>query len=743
MARKFKPVPDDSVAAENHAALRARARAEARLRDDALIAAPDIDDISPEATRQLLHDLRVHKIELEMQNDELRRTQIALDIERARYFDLYDLAPVGYCSVSAQGLIEHANLTAATLLGMTRATLIKRPVTRFISKTDQDVFYLCRKQLLTSGEAQTCELRMLRADATPFWACLAMSSAQPVDGAAAVRLTLTDIENSKQAQARLRESEERYRNLFDSMDEGYCIIEVLFDTARRPVDYRYLEVNRAFAKQSGMPEMTGKRVREVYPDLEQHWFDAFGQVALTGASVRFTDQAKSVEGRWFDVFAFRIGDNESRKVAIVFSNVSELMQADSERTRLDQIVREKNAELERAIAIADKANLAKSDFLSSMSHELRTPLSAILGFAQLIESGLPAPTPSQKRSIDQILKSGWYLLDLINEILDLALVESGKMSLSLEPIALHDVIAECRAMVEPEAQQHNVTLTMPSGVIAYFVIADWTRLKQVLINILSNAIKYNKPGGSVVIGCHGSGPGRVRVSVTDSGEGLSEEKLAQLFQPFNRLGRESGPEQGTGIGLVVSRRLIELMGGVIGVESRPGVGSVFWIELTLTGLRRQVPADLNAAAIVRARAADHSAPRTVLYVEDNPANLLLVEELIARRPDLRLISARDGQRGVDLACSELPDMILMDINLPGISGLVALNSLAANPATAHIPIVALSANAMPRDIERGLEAGFFRYLTKPIKVNEFMETLDIALKYATSQIERLHPGGTT
>jgi signal transduction histidine kinase/CheY-like chemotaxis protein len=390
-------------------------------------------------------------------------------------------------------------------------------------------------------------------------------------------------------------------------------------------------------------------------------------------------------------------------------------------------------ELHKAMALAEKANLAKSDFLSSMSHELRTPLSAILGFAQLMESGSPSPTPSQKKSIDQILKAGWYLLDLINEILDLALIESGKLSLSLEPSSLAEVMHECQAMTEPQAQKRGIGVTFPQFPIPCFVKADRTRVKQVLINLLSNAIKYNRPDGTVVVDWIIDTPGRIRIRVTDTGEGLTPEKLAQLFQPFNRLGQEANVEQGTGIGLVVSRRLVESMGGIIGVESTAGKGSVFWIELNLTAAPHAAAGTDEPAAIAGTRVQADARSRTLLYVEDNPANLMLVEDLIARRPDIRLLSATDGNRGIETARASRPDVILMDINLPGISGIRALNILAEDPATAHIPVIALSANAMPHDIERGLEAGFFRYLTKPIKVNEFMVTLDMALNHAHAQ----------
>ncbi len=426
-----------------------------------------------------------------------------------------------------------------------------------------------------------------------------------------------------------------------------------------------------------------------------------------------------------------IRDRDGRVVGavLVFRDVTE-------RKLLDQVLRENNAELESARSVAEKANLAKSDFLSSMSHELRTPLSAILGFAQLMESGSPQPTVSQKRSIDQILKAGWYLLDLINEILDLALIESGKLSLSMEPMSLTEVMRECQTMIEPQAKKRGISVTFPRFAIPCFVKADRTRVKQILINLLSNAIKYNTAGGTIDVDCIATNPQRIRVSVTDTGAGLPPEKLAQLFQPFNRLGQVGDAEQGTGIGLVMCKRLIELMGGVIGMESAVGAGSVFWIELNLTAEPQAAAGTAKLTAVAEAGAQAEAQLRTVLYVEDNPANLLLVEELITRRPDIRLLSATDGYRGIEIAQAVRPDVILMDINLPGISGTEALRILAEDPATAHIPVIAVSANAMPRDIEKGLAAGFFRYLTKPIKVNEFLHTLDVALEFAKTQAAR-------
>jgi signal transduction histidine kinase/CheY-like chemotaxis protein len=412
-----------------------------------------------------------------------------------------------------------------------------------------------------------------------------------------------------------------------------------------------------------------------------------------------------------------------------------LVIATIEAHKLTEQVEAASGQLNGARHVAEKANLAKSEFLSSMSHELRSPLNAILGFAQLLESGSPLPTPTQKASIDQILHAGWYLLELIKEILDLTLIESGKLSLSMEPMSLPDVLLDCQNMIDPQARKNDIHVSFPQLDRPYFVYADRTRVKQVLVNLLSNAIKYNRAGGTVDVTCRAINTRRIRISVQDRGEGLPPEKLAQLFQPFNRLGQETGAEEGTGIGLVVAKRLVELMDGEIGADSTVGDGSVFWIELNLVAAPQLAGAADKPFALLQAQVQQGTALRALLYVEDNRANMQLVEQLIARRPDMRLLSATDGMHGIALARTHQPDVILMDINLPGISGIEVLKILVNDPATKHIPVLALSANAMPHDIEKGLAAGFFRYLTKPIKINEFMAALDLALEFSKAKLD--------
>ena len=367
-----------------------------------------------------------------------------------------------------------------------------------------------------------------------------------------------------------------------------------------------------------------------------------------------------------------------------------------------------------------------------MSHELRSPLNAILGFAQLMDSDTPAPTPAQKGSIDQILHAGWYLLELINEILDLAVVESGRLTLSLEPVSLADVIIECQAMIEPQAQRQGIQVNFPQFDNPCFVRADRIRLKQVLVNLLSNAIKYNRRGGTVDV--HSlCVEDRTSISVADTGLGLSSEKLKQLFQPFNRLGQEASSTEGTGIGLIVTKRLVELMGGEIGVESTVGVGSVFWIKLMPSAAPPILAGLAQSELIAPSQTQNCISLRKLLYVEDNQANLKLVEQLIELRPDMCLFSVADGHLSIELAREIQPAIILMDINLPGISGIEVLKLLRQDPLTMNIPVIALSANAHPRDIEASLTAGFFRYITKPIQVNEFLNTLIEAFEFVETR----------
>lgn len=428
-----------------------RQQAELILQENQALLTEDVLPLSAEATRALLHELRVHQIELEMQNQELRDSQAALDQARERYFNLYELAPVSYCVLNQMGIITQANLTAASLFGVTRRALLARPLSRYVAKVDQDVYFLHQKRMVEQCESQSFELRMVKSNGDQFW---------------------VQVES-----------------------------KVGHDNA-------------------GLPEF--------------------------------------------------------RKTLV---DITERKLAEQERALMQETLIHKNTELEQAKSAAEKASRVKSDFLTAMSHELRTPLHAILGFGQLMTDADQVLTTTQQSNIDQILGAGWHLLGLVNEVLDLAHIESGELTLTMESISLPELISECEILVRPIAQQRDVAILHHEGDFPCRVMADRRRCAEVLTHLLTNGIKYNRRGGSVTINYRATGAGRIRVSVTDTGAGLPEDKLGELFQPFYRIGQNVTSEAGIGIGLAFSKRLIELMGGTIGVQSHFGSGSVFWIEL--------------------------------------------------------------------------------------------------------------------------------------------------------------------
>lgn len=372
---------------------------------------------------------------------------------------------------------------------------------------------------------------------------------------------------------------------------------------------------------------------------------------------------------------------------------------------------------------AERANRAKSEFLSRMSHELRTPMNSILGFAQLLESDPAEPlTESQQESVEVILKGGYHLLDLINEVLDLARIESGRLLLALENVDVSSVMQEVVSLVRPQAEQRGIRFVDRGACRGRSVLADHTRLKQVLLNLLSNAVKYNCEGGTVTLSCEGTAGSRLRIGVADTGPGIPEEQRTALFEPFQRLEAHKTEVEGTGIGLTITKRLVELMDGAITVESAPGRGSRFSIELPVS---EGVP-DGQKEEAEASQEPDGGKP-TVLYVEDNTDNLNLVSRILKRRPGVRLLSAPQAQLGLDLARAHRPDLILMDISLPGMDGYEALERLRDFEETRDIPVVALSSNAMPHDVKRGMSAGFTKYLTKPLNVREFFEVVDAVI----------------
>jgi signal transduction histidine kinase/ActR/RegA family two-component response regulator len=432
-----------------------------------------------------------------------------------------------------------------------------------------------------------------------------------------------------------------------------------------------------------------------------------------------------------------------------------------------EILERKQAEADLLVAkdLAERANRAKSEFLSRMSHELRTPLNAILGFSQLLEADVvEILTDSQRENVCEIIKAGNHLLELINEVLDLARIETGKLSLAVETVGVGPALDECLSLITPIAEQRLVRIERKTVRCDNFQIkADKTRFKQVVLNLLVNAVKYGPEGGNVVVECAAEEGGGLRISVSDEGPGIPLKMLKHLFEPFNRLGLENSQTEGTGIGLTISKRLMELMGGFIDVESNPQhqggfdpsrqggfnpprqkgfdpqrqggsdpqrrkgsrFSAVFPRAGIIDGLTGMTPKILeDSTARVSAGKEWHGhCIKTILYIEDNSYNLLLVKKMLSRYPGIEVLEAPDASLGIELARVHRPDLILMDINLPGMNGYTALKRLKEYDETRDIPVIAVSAEAMPSDILRGIEAGFHNYLTKPVNIKKFMEAV--------------------
>ena len=458
-------------------------------------------------------------------------------------------------------------------------------------------------------------------------------------------------------------------------------------------------------------EVIGDNVNVLMPEPFHSEHDGYLARYLETGEKRVIGTGRQVEGRRRDGTVFPMGltvgevDREHRSFTGIARDLSDLVTA--------------QVALEDAMLQAERANRAKSEFLSGMSHEVRTPLNAMLGFAQLVE--MEATTDEERESADQILRAGRHLLDLIDEVLDISRIESGRMRFSLEPVSVDEVVGECLDLVGPQAGRRSVEVVPPDAE-GLFVRADRQRLKQVVLNLLSNAVKFNRDGGSVTLEVATADPRQVRISVADTGPGISAEMTERLFEPFDRLGVEASVVEGTGLGLTLAKRLVETMGGTIDFETAPGEGSTFWIEMPAA--TESSADDLRAAKDVGVARTSTSTAGCVLYVEDNQSNIRLVERLLEARPEVELLTATHGVTGVEMAAQRDPDLILLDLHLPDIPGQEVLARVRAQPETSEIPVVVLSADATPVSMDELLDAGADDYLTKPLEVPRFFALLD-------------------
>jgi PAS domain S-box-containing protein len=492
-------------------------------------------------------------------------------------------------------------------------------------------------------------------------------------------------------------------------------------------DGRIIYVNEAACRNLGFSreELLGMSVFDVDPEFSPARWVELNQRLKNGSVDPFETTHRSKDGRTFTVeVSANVLEIDGVEYHIGFAkDVTERKRAEEQICRANELleahIKERTAQLEHAKDEAERANQAKSVFLARMSHELRTPMNAILGFSQVLE--IEPLSTEQQSFVHEIHQAGDHLLELINDLLDISRIESGRMEFKIDPVELRPIIEQATQIIRPLLHKMNLTFINRCA-HDIMLLADATRLKQILVNLFSNAAKYNLAGGRILIECHPTGTDRLRVTVSDTGTGISQENLARLFTPFERLGMSGNTTiEGTGIGLALSKKMAHYMNGDIGVESTLGQGSTFWIELPLYSLADEMIAPIQAQIESPEQFTEKA---RVLYVEDNIPNLKVVEAMLRHHTNLTLLSATNGANGLELAQRYLPDIILLDIHLPDMDGYAVLQALQSKPETRGIPVIAVSADAMPLNVERGLNAGFCRYLTKPIQLSELIETIN-------------------
>ncbi|NQV57729.1 MAG: PAS domain S-box protein [Rhodospirillales bacterium] len=601
----------------------------------------------------------------------------------------------------SDGLLQYCNPATSAILGYKIEDIVGHQAPEFYyNPEDREPLV---ERLRKTGSIQNHELYMKKADGTPL-PVLFSAAVTEFENEPHIFIEVIDIAERKAVETALMQSEHRFRKFYN--ETPVMLHSVTEDGTITHVSDYWLE---HLGYERG--EVIGKNIMDFQDEDSRRFTMEVGLSHFLETGVQFNLPLRFVKknGEVIDVLlSALIERNENGGFANSLSVIVDITEQ-----------RKAEAELEQAKDTAQRASRVKSEFLSSVSHELRTPMNAIMGFGQLLESDRMQPlTEKQEKYTNHILRGGEHLLQLIDQVLQLSEVEAGRVSLSIENVDPDDVIDECMTMVMQRAHINEITVTKETGGAVLPVLwTDKMRFRQVFLNLLSNAVKYNRRGGSVTIRSRPASGHYQRFSVTDTGLGIPKDKQAGLFEPFNRLGRETGEIEGTGIGLTITSQMMALLNGRLGFESEEGTGSTFWVELPLSSNQPNAIGEgpLKDVQLETVNFDDIPSGR-ILYIEDNPPNLRLMEEVINRIANMTMQSAPDAETGLDMASSLLPDLILMDINLPGINGVEALRLLRQSERTRHIPVIALSARAMPDEIARGLKAGFEDYITKPIVV---------------------------
>ncbi|HEX7700543.1 MAG TPA: ATP-binding protein, partial [Kofleriaceae bacterium] len=678
---------------------------------------PILDELG--SVRYIIHRVEdvTELVELQRQKIDRDRSFEEVSALSQHYIKLLDSAPDAIVVIGEDGRIQIINVQTEAMFGYRREELIGERLDMLIPERFRGTHgtHFSRYFADPGSRPMGSGLQLFgrRKDASELPIEVSLSPQRDEHGMT-VSAAIRDISDRTRFEAAARVTADRLASAVESIEHGFA----LFDG-----DDRLISCNSVFRRLAHEPS-PGALVGRRYVDVLDGWLDdiEFGDRA---ARERFrADRVARRVQELTSVFDVRLHDGRSLRIIDRRTPEGGIV-----KTILDRTDDELHAkELLEARAAAEAASAAKSEFLSSMSHELRTPLNAILGFAQLLRRDKREPLSDRhKERLTQILRGGEHLLRLIDDILDLARIEAGRVSVSLEPVSVGDVLDEVRRTLEPIALGQRIELAIDRLFDVPMVTADRTRFAQILMNLGSNAIKYNRPRGSVRFGLTVPSPDRVRVTVRDTGYGIPVESHDKLFQPFQRAGQETGPIEGTGIGLVITKRLAELMNGAVGFQSVAGEGSEFWVEMPVHLAKPQPLLLPQRAERPRAATPTTRPPRLVLYVEDNPANVAFIRDLIGGLDNIELVTVPTAELGIDLARARHPDLVLMDINLPGMSGLDALKVLHSIKETERIPVIALTAAASERDRTRGIEAGFYRYLTKPVQVDELIDAIETLL----------------